>query len=156
MSRAKGRQLLQQRPHRERADRADRQHLLDSARLELFENRVDPAEGLPQGRRQRQPLVGQHQAPVRTAEQGGAEALLQSLDLMADRRLGHAQLLGGAGEGQVAGRRLEGAQGVERRGQTRHRLVFLIPLPSALRLRLVILRLFFCIARTGGKVHEGI
>jgi len=39
----------------------------------------------------------------------------QGLDLVADRGLGDVQLLGSAGEAQVACRGLEGAQGVERR-----------------------------------------
>ena len=51
---------------------------------------------------------------MRAAEQGGAQTLLQPLDLMADRRLGDAQLLRRPGEGEMPRRGLEGAQRVER------------------------------------------
>jgi len=40
--------------------------------------------------------------------------VLQQLDLVAHRRLGHAQLLAGAGETHVPGGGLEDAQGIER------------------------------------------
>ena len=65
-------------------------------------------------------FLGQHQAPVETPEQGQAEAILQGLDLVADRRLGDMQLLGRLGEGEMPGSGLEGAQGVERRQLSRH------------------------------------
>ena len=53
-------------------------------------------------------------------EQGQAELLLERLDLMAHCALGHRELVGGAGEAKVAGRRLKGAQRIERRQATLH------------------------------------
>src|SRR5947199_10801426 len=48
-------------------------------------------------------------------EELDAKFLFQRLDLMADRPLRHTQFLGGAREALVAGRRLEGFKGIERR-----------------------------------------
>jgi hypothetical protein len=47
-------------------------------------------------------------------EQSGAQVLLQAPDLPADGRLGDEKLLGGLGEGQVAGCSLETLDEVER------------------------------------------
>ena len=54
-------------------------------------------------------------AAPEAVEQGAAEPLLQRLDLVADRRLRHVQRVGRAREAQVARRRLEDHQRVQRR-----------------------------------------
>ena len=59
-------------------------------------------------------LLGQHQRPMPALEQGDAQVLLQRPDLPADRRLGDEQLLGRLGEGEVARRRLEALDQVQR------------------------------------------
>ena len=64
-------------------------------------------EGAPHRRHQELALVGQQQSPVEAPEQQRAEMLLQRLDLMADRGLGHVELVGGAGEAQMARRGLD-------------------------------------------------
>jgi len=64
-----------------------------------------------------QPLpypLGQHQAARQPREQRRTEPILELLDLLADRRLGDAQLGRRPGEAGVPGRGLEGAQPVER------------------------------------------
>jgi hypothetical protein len=71
---------------------------------------------------QKLPLVGQEQPTIEPAEQLGAQVLLERLDLVADRGLGHEQLLGRLGEAQQARRGLEGAQRVQWRQAGRHRL----------------------------------
>jgi hypothetical protein len=48
------------------------------------------------------------------AKQRDAELLLERLDLAADRRLGDEQLARRLGEAQVAGRRLESLEQIER------------------------------------------
>lgn len=58
------------------------------------------------------PLGQAHVAPL-ADKQLDPQTLLQPPDLLADRRLGDEQLLGGAGIAAVAGRRLEGVQGAD-------------------------------------------
>ena len=60
-------------------------------------------------------LLGERQGAVQAPEQRHAEPLFEGLDLPADRRLGQRDLVAGAGEAEVAGRRLEGDQQLERR-----------------------------------------
>lgn len=62
---------------------------------------------------QQQPRLGQLDTPVDPVEQPCAQLRLQALHLLADRRLGGAQLHGGSGETAQAGGGLEHAQGVE-------------------------------------------
>jgi hypothetical protein len=64
---------------------------------------------------QRPALLGQRQLAGHAPEQGHTQVRFQQLDLMADRRLGDEELLGGLGEGQMARPGLEGAERVERR-----------------------------------------
>ena len=59
-------------------------------------------------------LLGQHQRAVPALEQGDAQVLLQRADLPADGGLGDEQLLGRLGEGEVACRRLEALDQVQR------------------------------------------
>ena len=65
-------------------------------------------------------LPRQQQGSVAPHEQGDAELLLQPVDLMADRGLGDVQFGRGAREAQVARRRLEGTQSVQRGQAERH------------------------------------
>jgi hypothetical protein len=64
--------------------------------------------------------IGHGQAPVEAPKQGHAEVLLQRFDLMADRGLGDEKLFRGLGEGEVARRGLEGAQGIQGWQSPRH------------------------------------
>jgi hypothetical protein len=59
-------------------------------------------------------LRRQFQCPGQAIEQRQVEELFQQLDLVADRRRGDRQLGRRLFEAQVACRRLEGAQGIER------------------------------------------
>ena len=79
------------------------------------EGRAQGVEGL--AHRYRETLAGLGQAHLarHAQEQRRADPLLEQLDLIADRRLGHAQLLAGTGEAAEPGRGLEGADGRERR-----------------------------------------
>src|SRR5438552_17643316 len=61
-----------------------------------------------------------HQPLAFAIEELDAKFLFQRLDLMADRPLRYTQLLGGAREALVAGRRLEGLEGVKRRQTAKH------------------------------------
>jgi hypothetical protein len=120
MGLAEGRQARQQPADREGADHPDAEHLHHPAGREPLEHVAHAVEAVAHRRQQGQALVGQGQAARQTAEQAGAQPLLQALDLMADRRLGHAQLDGRPGEGQVPGRGLEGPQGVEGKLRAAH------------------------------------
>ena len=70
-------------------------------------------------------LARELQAPVQAVEEADAQVFLQALNLAADRCLGDVQLLGGAGEVEMAGGRLEGdeaGQGGQLRAQANHYL----------------------------------
>ena len=77
-------------------------------------------EGIAQVGQQRLAFAGDLE-PARTAhEQRHAQPLLERLHLVADRRLGDVQLLGGVGEGGVAGGGFEGAERVQRQLRAAH------------------------------------
>lgn len=78
--------------------------------LELAEGLGDTVKGLAQHRQQRLALAGEHQATGQALEQDDVELYLQALDLMADRRLGHAQLDGRPGKAQMPGGGFESTQ----------------------------------------------
>ena len=59
-------------------------------------------------------FIRQRQAARQAPEQRFAQPVFQLADVLAHGGLGHVQLLGGARQVQVAGRGLEGTQGVER------------------------------------------
>ena len=63
---------------------------------------------------------GDDQPLALAIEELEAELRLERLDLVADRALRDAQLLGGAREALVAGRGLEGLERVQRRQAARH------------------------------------
>ena len=81
---------------------------------------VDLAEGVAQLLGQALTLEGQAPRAAFDLEQADAEPVLQVLDLMADRRGRHAQLVRRPRQGAEAGRDLEGAQRVEGRNGMRH------------------------------------
>ncbi|MNE45181.1 hypothetical protein D3C80_1394540 [compost metagenome] len=74
-----------------------------------------PHAGKPLANEGQQPLGGRGQGEAAGAahEQQMAEARLQLGDLLAHRPLAHAQLVGGQGETQVAGRTLEYLQAIQ-------------------------------------------
>lgn len=104
---------LQQPADRKGADNAEGQHFAQVAARETFQRAADPVERIGNDGHKGQPFVGKRKAAGQAPEQGRAEAALKPGDLMADRALTDAQFGGGAGEAEVAGARLEGAQGVE-------------------------------------------
>ena len=116
------REPRQQPAYREGADCGHREDFAQPAVLELAEYPADAAEGVFKHRQQRQPFVGERQAARQAAEQRHAESLLQALHVLAHCGLRHVQLVGGAGEAQLAGRGLEGAQGVQ--GEVHRKAIF--------------------------------
>lgn len=80
-------------------------------RLDGFVEQFEPLAHLGQ-----QPFarLRQRHLPRAAEEQRLADILLQKLDLVADGRLRHAELLAGAGEAQVPRHRLEDAQRIQR------------------------------------------
>ena len=80
-----------------------------------------PHAGQPFTNERQQPLGGggQGETTGATHEQQVAQARLQLGDLLAHRPLAHAQLVGGQGKTQVAGRTLEDLQAIERQLSTR-------------------------------------
>ena len=75
---------------------------------------AEEVEGL--GGSRREPLAGLGEDDLARAaeEERRAEPLLEQLDLVAHRRLGHPELFGGAGKAQAAGDGFEDADGGER------------------------------------------
>ena len=111
----------QQPASREGADHPHRQHLAHPPALVAVQRLADPIERVAQHRHQRQPLVGEREAPRQAPEQRHAEPPLEQGDLVAHRTLADAQLDRGTGEVEMPRRRLEGAQRVERKLGTFHR-----------------------------------
>ena len=72
--------------------------------------RVGGLDGGARGREHRRPGLGQLHPRARAVEQPDAELALEPRDLLAERRLGHVQALGGAAEVQLVGERDERAQ----------------------------------------------
>ena len=77
-------------------------------------------EGLPDEGLAGLTRLAQDQALGAPVEQLQPEAVLQGLDLMADRALGDVQFRRRVGEAEVAGGGLEGAQGVQGRQGASH------------------------------------
>ena len=71
-------------------------------------------ETVPHGRQGGLAGLGQPERAGQAPEQRDAHLFLKRLDLVADRRRGDMQLLGGLGEAQMPRRGLEGAQRIER------------------------------------------
>ena len=113
-----GLEAVQPRQQPARGDRdVDLQRDLAGARppAQMRGRLADAGEGLAQHRKQQGPGLGQLDPSPLAPEQRPAQLALEILDLMADRGMGHAQLLAGLAEAQMARRRLERAQGGERR-----------------------------------------
>src|SRR5207244_11838278 len=92
------------------------------AREQSGRTRSEPARDVAQqtqhlarGLVERLTRLREAQVAVVPAKQGHAKLLLEGLDLAADGRLGDVELRRGLGEAQVARRRLETLQQVERR-----------------------------------------
>ena len=81
---------------------------------QLLQHAGDPAHCLGDLRQQRLALVGQGQAARQATEQRQAKTSLEILDLGTDGDLRQVHFIRSAREAQVAGRGLEGAQGIER------------------------------------------
>ena len=81
---------------------------------------ADPREGVAQDREQHGTGLGQLDPAAPAPEQRPAQLALQVLDLMADRRVGDAELVAGLAEAEMARRRLERAQRRERRQPGTH------------------------------------
>ncbi|MNP33562.1 hypothetical protein D3C76_1268070 [compost metagenome] len=79
---------------------------------------------------------GQNDAAMHPVEQAYAEQLLQALDLLADRRLGAAQLRRGSGEALLAGGAFEHPQQFQRNAHRIHKPA-LSEACSAMRFNLV-------------------
>ena len=77
-------------------------------------------EAIAQPRQQHARRFGELQAAAPTLEQAAGEVFFQSAHMPTDRTLGDRQLFGGAGEGALPRRRLEGAQGIQRRQALAH------------------------------------
>ena len=80
-------------------------------RAQPFDGGGDAPEGVAEHGMERRAVLGQGQPARQAVEQAHAKVALQRLHLVADRRLGDAELDGGAGEAQVPRRGLESAQG---------------------------------------------
>ncbi|GAA5664818.1 hypothetical protein Brsp07_03314 [Brucella sp. NBRC 14130] len=89
-------------------------------RLETFERSGNPVECVLQCGEQRFPFAGQHQPARQALEQRHIQPGLKAFDLMADSGLRDAKLDRGLGEAEVARRRFEGAQRIEREMRTNH------------------------------------
>ena len=82
--------------------------------LEPLQRRPQTAERFGDCRNECLSFVGQCQSARQAAEQLNTETCLQALDLMADGRLTDTQLHARLGEAEMARRRLERAQRIER------------------------------------------
>ncbi len=93
---------------------ADRERPALVARAQRVHGRGEALEALAKTRQTGLSRIGESQRAVGALEQRQPQVGLQALDLMADRRGRHVQLLGGARDAQVAGGGLEGAERVQR------------------------------------------
>ena len=80
----------------------------------LLDRRGQVVEAILKRRQTGLPGLGQQQRAVQAPEQLNPQIVLQRLDLMTDCRGRYVQLFGRPGKAQMAGRSLEGAQGIER------------------------------------------
>ena len=74
-----------------------------------------PPEGIRDRGRQPHAFLDQRDRSSEAMKQPAFQPVLEKADLLADRRRRNIQLLGGFSEAQMPSRRLEGAQGVQRR-----------------------------------------
>ena len=101
-------------------------------------------EGLGEARGAGGAQFGQGEPAAGTLDQRGADLLLEKTDLLRDRSLGHMQLLGRAGEGELSSHGFEGAHRVERRQSVRrsHSMVLLSFISINFDLRLLRMPLY--------------
>ncbi len=114
MALAKSRKARQKPADGEGADHTDRQDFPHMSAPEPLHDVGHAIETVAQHRQQALALRRDHQPARQPLEEHDVQLLLQALHLMADRRLRHVQLDGSAREGEMARRRLEGAEGVQR------------------------------------------
>ena len=81
---------------------------------------VEQVDGVGRGLEQHGARLGQPHGAAGAGKQRHAELVLDFLDLMADRRRRQAEFVGGAGEIQVPGRRLQRPQGTGTGHETSH------------------------------------
>ena len=81
---------------------------------------ADPREGVAQDRKQHGTSLGQLNPAAPAPEQRPAQLTLQVLDLMADRRVGDAELVAGLTKTEMARCRFERTQRCERRQPGTH------------------------------------
>src|SRR3546814_3311276 len=110
-----GVEAREQPARREGADDADLERLAEVAVRILVERRGDAVERLGDDGDERMAFVGEREPARQAVEEAGAEAAFKLGDLMADRALADLEFEPRAGEGEVARRRPEGAEGVEDR-----------------------------------------
>src|SRR6185437_15460434 len=99
------------------------------AAADVAEGPAQDLEGLGRGGLQALSLPGQRQAPGGPAEEGDAELLPQGADLVADRGLGHIQLLSRLSEAQMPCGGLEDPKRRQRGQAKSHSLLLLINQP---------------------------
>lgn len=100
---------------------------------EPLDRGLKPLERLVGRHKQGLSLVGQQQPAIAAAKERYVQAILEPPDPVADRRLGHVQLVSGLGEALVPGRGLEGANRIERRKAVVHARFGLILLMCAMK-----------------------
>ncbi len=104
----------------EGAHHADPEHLAEMPADEAVQADRNAVERFVEHGVQACALVGERHPARQAMEQHRAQPFLQPPDLMAQRGLAYAQLQRRAGEVLVAGRGLEGAQGIERELGAKH------------------------------------
>ena len=113
-------QARRQPAQREGRDQADVERAGVGLAADPLQRVGHAVEGIAQVGQQRLAFAGDLE-PARTAhEQRHAQPLLERLHLVADRRLGDVQLLGGVGEAGVTGGGFEGAERVQRQLRAAH------------------------------------
>ena len=93
--------------------RGDHQAVAAGGRAHVVDGFGHHFEGVGEERQGGLAGVGEQDGAAGAAEKGGAGELFELADLLGNGARGDVQFLGRAGEGQVAGGGLEGAQGVQ-------------------------------------------
>ena len=121
---------------REGRSRRDGQAVVVAEPRDRANRLAQTVEALGHARLQGTARLGQLDGAVQATEQRAAEMLLELLDLVAERRRGDEQLLGGLAEAHVPGGRLKGAKRGQRRQALAHpRLNPVEPIGRKTRLR---------------------
>ena len=105
---------LDQKPDGKCSHHTNRQNFARPAIGDRIEGALDAREGVADGRCECRSFIGQNEPPCRAAKQSGAQMIFQRFYLMADRRLGHTQLIGSARKAEMPRSRFERPQGIQR------------------------------------------